>query len=60
MKVKESRITDNKVIIGGVLEINPLACTMEGDAVELDKVGIDFTQFIEVPGALMECKKKHY
>ena len=51
VKVKESRITDNKVIIGGVLEINPLACTMEGDAVELDKVGIDFTQFIEVPGA---------
>ena len=51
VKVKESRIADNKVIIGGVLEINPLACTYEGDIVELDKVGIDFTQFIEVPGA---------
>ena len=51
VKVKESRIADNKVIIGGVLEINPLACTYEGDVVELDKVGIDFTQFIEVPGA---------
>ena len=51
VKVKESRIADNKVIIGGALEINPLACTYEGDIVELDKVGIDFTQFIEVPGA---------
>ncbi|MEG0180254.1 MAG: DUF3794 domain-containing protein [Terrisporobacter sp.] len=51
VKVKESRIADNKVIISGVLEINPLACTYEGDIVELDKGGIDFTQFIEVPGA---------
>ena len=51
VKVKESRIADNKVIIGGVLEISPLACTFDGDIVELDKVGIDFTQFIEVPGA---------
>lgn len=50
-KIKESRVTDNKVIIGGVLEINPLACTYDGELVELDRVGIDFTQFIEVPGA---------
>ena len=50
LRVKESRITDNKVIIGGVLEINPLACTYDSEIVELDKVGIDFTQFIEVPG----------
>lgn len=50
LKVKESRITDNKVIIGGVLEIDPLACTYDSEVVELDKVGIDFTQFIEVPG----------
>ena len=28
VKVKESRIADNKVIIGGVLEINPIACTL--------------------------------
>ncbi|RDY23000.1 DUF3794 domain-containing protein [Romboutsia maritimum] len=49
-KIKESRVADNKVIIGGVLEINPLACTYDGDLVELDKVGIEFTQFIEVPG----------
>ena len=49
-KIKESRVTDNKVIIGGVLEINPLACTYDGELVELDKVGIEFTQFIEVPG----------
>ena len=49
-KIKEIRVTDNKVIIGGVLEINPLACTYDGDLVELDRVGIDFTQFIEVPG----------
>ncbi len=50
-RIKESRVTDNKVIIGGVLEVNPLACTYDGELVELDKVGIDFTQFIEVPGA---------
>lgn len=50
VRVKESRVTDNKVIIGGVLEINPLACTYDSEIVELDKVGIDFTQFIEVPG----------
>ena len=51
VRVKESRITDNKVIIGGVLEINPLACTYDSDIVELERVGIDFTQFIEVPRA---------
>lgn len=50
-KIKESRVTDNKVIVGGVVEINPLACTYDGELVELDRVGIDFTQFIEVPGA---------
>ena len=49
-KVKETRVSDNKVIVGGVLEINPLACTYDGELVELDKIGIDFTQFIEVPG----------
>lgn len=58
VKVKESRIADNKVIIGGVLEINPLACTYESDVVELDKVGIDFTQFIEVPGAFDGMKEE--
>ena len=51
VKVKEIRIADNKVIIGGVLEISPLASTCDGDIVELEKVSIDFTQFIEVPGA---------
>lgn len=51
VRIKESRVTDNKVIIGGVLEINPLACTYDGELAELDRVGIDFTQFIEVPGA---------
>lgn len=50
VRVKESRVTDNKVIIGGILEMSPLACTFDGEIVELDKVGIDFTQFIEVPG----------
>ena len=50
VRIKESRVSDNKVIIGGVLDINPLACTYDGDLVELDKVDIDFTQFIEVPG----------
>ena len=51
VKIKESRITDNKVIIGGVLQINPIGCTYDCELVELDKVGVDFTQFIEVPGA---------
>ncbi|WP_122640874.1 DUF3794 and LysM peptidoglycan-binding domain-containing protein [Romboutsia sp. Marseille-P6047] len=50
VRIKESRVSDNKVIIGGVLDINPLACTYDGELVELDKVDIDFTQFIEVPG----------
>lgn len=49
-RIKETRVADNKVIIGGVLEINPLACTYDGDLVELDRIGIDFTQFVEVPG----------
>lgn len=50
VRIKESRVSDNKVIIGGILNINPLACTYDGDLVELDRVDIDFTQFIEVPG----------
>lgn len=49
-RIKESRVADNKVIIGGVLDINPLASTYDGELVELEKMGIDFTQFIEVPG----------
>lgn len=58
VKVKESRIADNKVIIGGVLSISPLACTYDGDIVELDKVNMDFTQFIEVPGAFDGMKEE--
>ncbi|WP_304341080.1 DUF3794 and LysM peptidoglycan-binding domain-containing protein [Metaclostridioides mangenotii] len=50
IRVKESRVTDNKVIVGGVLEINPLASTYEGELVELDRIGIDFTQFVEMAG----------
>lgn len=50
VRIKESRVADNKVIIGGVLEINPLACTYDGELVELDRTGVEFTQFIEVPG----------
>lgn len=51
VKVKETRVSDNKVIVGGTLEINPVAYTYEGQLVELDRFGLDFTQFIEVPGA---------
>lgn len=58
IKVKESRIADNKVIIGGVLEVSPLACTTESDVVELDTFGIDFTQFIEVPGVFDGMKEE--
>lgn len=50
IRVKESRVTDGKVIVGGTLEINPLARTHEGDLVELDRLGIDFTQFVEMAG----------
>lgn len=50
VRIKESRIADNKVIIGGVVEVNPLACTYDSELVELDRIGIEFTQFIEVPG----------
>jgi len=50
IRVKESRITDNKVIVGGVLDINPLASTYEGELVELDRLGIEFTQFVEMAG----------
>ncbi len=51
VKIKDTRVADNKVIIGGCVEINPLASTYDSEVVELDKIGIDFTQFIEVPGA---------
>lgn len=57
-KIKETRVSDNKVIVGGVVEINPLACTYDGELVELDKIGIDFTQFIEVPGAFDGMKEE--
>jgi len=58
VKVKDSRVTDNKVIVGGVLEVNPLACTYDGEIIELDRVGIDFTQFIEVPGVCEGMKEE--
>lgn len=51
VRIKDSRVTDNKVIIGGCVEINPLATTYDSEVVELDRIGIDFTQFIEMPGA---------
>lgn len=57
-RIKETRIADNKVIVGGVLEVNPLACTYDGELVELDRIGIDFTQFIEVPGACDGMKEE--
>ncbi len=50
VKIKDTKVTDNKVIVGGTVEVNPLACTFDGDIIQLDKVGVDFTQFIEVPG----------
>lgn len=58
MKLKETRVSDNKVIVGGVLELNPVAYTYEGELVELDRVGLDFTQFIEVPGACEGMKEE--
>ncbi len=58
VKIKDTRVTDNKVIVGGVVEINPLACTYDGEILELERVGIDFTQFIEVPGACEGMKEE--
>ncbi len=58
VRVKDSRITDNKVIVGGVLEVNPLACTYDGEIIELEKIGVEFTQFIEVPGACEGMKEE--
>ncbi|MFI3210827.1 MAG: DUF3794 domain-containing protein [Peptostreptococcaceae bacterium] len=58
VKIKDSRVSDNKVIISGVVEINPLAVTYDLEVVELDKVGIDFSQFVELPGAYENMKEE--
>ncbi|EPZ53267.1 hypothetical protein H477_5030 [[Clostridium] sordellii ATCC 9714] len=58
IKLKETRVSDNKVIVGGVLDLNPIAYTYEGELVELDRVGLDFTQFIEVPGVCEGMKEE--
>ncbi|MGL5756902.1 MAG: DUF3794 and LysM peptidoglycan-binding domain-containing protein [Paraclostridium sp.] len=58
IKLKETRVSDNKVIVGGVLDLNPVAYTYEGELVELDRVGLDFTQFIEVPGVCEGMKEE--
>lgn len=58
VKLKETRVSDNKVIVGGCLELNPIAYTYEGELVELDRVGLDFTQFIEVPGVTEGMKEE--
>ena len=58
IKLKETRVSDNKVIVGGVLDLNPVAYTYEGELVELDRVGLDFTQFIEVPGVSEGMKEE--
>ncbi|MGL5750201.1 MAG: DUF3794 and LysM peptidoglycan-binding domain-containing protein [Paraclostridium sp.] len=58
IKLKESRVSDNKVIVGGSLELNPIAYTYEGELVELDRIGLDFTQFIEVPGVAEGMKEE--
>lgn len=58
VKIKDSRVSDNKVIIAGVVEINPLAVTYDSEVAELDRVGIDFTQFIEMPSACEGMKEE--
>ena len=35
-----------------------MACTYDGELVELDRIGIDFTQFIEVPGVCDGMKEE--
>ncbi|OPJ54801.1 DUF3794 and LysM peptidoglycan-binding domain-containing protein [Alkalithermobacter paradoxus] len=49
--LRETRISDNKVILGGVLEVAPVFLSTDGNVIKLNKSNIDFTQFIEVPGA---------
>ena len=58
VKIKDTRISENKVKVSGILEINPLACTYDGEVIELDKVGIEFTQYIEVIGAYEGMKEE--
>src|SRR5690606_21906062 len=58
IRLKETRVSDNKVIVGGCLELNPIAFTYEGELVELDRIGLDFTQFIEVPGVSEGMKEE--
>ncbi|MDR1773309.1 MAG: DUF3794 domain-containing protein [Clostridioides sp.] len=58
VKVKESRVTDNKVIIAGILEICPIAVTYEDDIIELEKIITDFTQFVDIPEASEGMKEE--
>ncbi|KXZ38886.1 LysM domain-containing protein [Alkalithermobacter thermoalcaliphilus JW-YL-7 = DSM 7308] len=49
--LKETRISDNKLILGGALELYPVFLSKEGKIVKYSNKSIDFTQFVEVPGA---------
>lgn len=51
IKLKESRLSDNKLILGGSLELYPVGLSREGELIKLKESEIGFTQFIEVPGA---------
>ncbi|SHK48915.1 DUF3794 and LysM peptidoglycan-binding domain-containing protein [Tepidibacter formicigenes] len=60
VKLKETRLSDNKVILGGVVELNPVALSREGDILKLKDNNIEFTQFIEVPGVVEGMKEDAY
>ncbi len=51
VKLRETRLSDNKVILGGVISVNPIALSKEGDLIKGREEQIEFTQFVEVPGA---------
>ncbi|SHH32635.1 DUF3794 and LysM peptidoglycan-binding domain-containing protein [Tepidibacter thalassicus] len=60
VKIKETRLSDNKVILGGVLVLNPIVLSKEGSLIKLNDVDIEFTQFIEVPGACEGMREYAY
>lgn len=58
--LKETRLSDNKVILGGVVELNPIVLNKEGELNKLRSNSVEFTQFIEVAGAMEGMKEDCY
>ncbi|WP_099191705.1 DUF3794 and LysM peptidoglycan-binding domain-containing protein [Tepidibacter mesophilus] len=58
--LKETRLSDNKVILGGVVELNPIVLNKEEEMIKLRSNSVEFTQFIEVAGATQGMKQDSY